>query len=172
MVLCPDNDPNAAPQLGRAAPTRGVTTVDMDRFDGLTKALVSGISRRRLLAGLLGGAIPVLLGTRPVAADDNKRNGKKCTKNAQCASGHCCGATLAAFGVCQACCRDTAIPNGACDAPDPGCVSCGAGAGKDSLGTSSLCCSSPNPDQPLNCRKTLGEGGVIQAFCWEAPALP
>ena len=71
--------------------------MDTEGFDRIAKAASKGTDRRRLPADLLGGAIPGLLGARPVAADGNSLDGNMCNKDAQCASGHCCRATLAAI---------------------------------------------------------------------------
>ena len=45
--------------------------MDTEGFDRIANAASKGTDRRRLPADLLGGAIPGLLGARPVAADGN-----------------------------------------------------------------------------------------------------
>jgi hypothetical protein len=150
--------------------------MDPTRFDVLVRTLTRPACRRRL--GVLAGAL--LLGSlsrfdpaaaRPAhrhrpqvgPADETlKPNGKKCNKDAQCVSGHCCGVAHAQQGVCQDPTTFSPIPTDACDAPDP-CdpATCGVGGGKVEAGQSALCC---NQDQ-FNCIKLRGDGNVIEAFC-------
>jgi len=67
--------------------------MDGHRCDDLTKALAAGISRRRVLKGLLGGAAAgamALLGrTRGADAARPRPNGATCIRNDQCQSGLC-----------------------------------------------------------------------------------
>ena len=67
--------------------------MDGQRFDELTRALATGTTRRQALqlgsTGLVASLL-ALAGRGEVAADDTpKPLGKKCRKDAQCASGFC-----------------------------------------------------------------------------------
>jgi hypothetical protein len=67
--------------------------MDGDQFDAFTRRIATPTSRRqalRLGGGGLAAALLTLTGLRDVAADDTpKPLGKKCRKDAQCASGFC-----------------------------------------------------------------------------------
>ena len=66
--------------------------MDDQRFDELTRKLAAGTTRRRLLGGLLGGALALLgpLGRERAAADHGCRHaGAACTRDRQCCSGDC-----------------------------------------------------------------------------------
>jgi hypothetical protein len=68
-------------------------------FDELARGLASGtLSRGRALklmgAALVGGTL-ASLGIGEAAANDCKRNGKRCKKNTQCCSGNCVNGTCA-----------------------------------------------------------------------------
>jgi hypothetical protein len=67
--------------------------MDGDQFDAVTRRLATGTNRRqalRLGGGGLAAALLTLTGLREAAADDTpKPLGKKCRKDAQCASGYC-----------------------------------------------------------------------------------
>ena len=92
--------------------------MDSERFDDLTRALASGMSRRhtlKLLGGsLAGGLMAAFLGIGEARADPPgcKREGKNCTRHDQCCSGTCCNSVCcAASQVCQ---------GGQCVAPPTG----------------------------------------------------
>ena len=91
--------------------------MDSERFDDLTRALASGVSRRqtlKLLGGSLAGGLMVFLGIGEAGADPPgcKREGKNCTRHDQCCSGTCCNTVCCAAGqVCQ---------DGQCVAPPTG----------------------------------------------------
>ena len=67
--------------------------VDGERFDAMTRSLAEGADRRRLLGGLLGGALALLgpLGRRRAAADRGtcRLAGAACTRDGLCCSGDC-----------------------------------------------------------------------------------
>jgi hypothetical protein len=72
--------------------------MDHDRFDDLTRALASGMSRRqalKLLGGSLAGGLMAFLSIGEAHADRPgcKRNGKACKEPSQCCSGRCDMAT-------------------------------------------------------------------------------
>ena len=100
-------------------------------FDELAIGLASGsISRGRALrlmgAALVGGALGSL-GMREATADQCKRNGKACKKDAQCCSGNCEGGSCAdAPPACGAngatCTADTQCCSGICESGS--CRSC------------------------------------------------
>ena len=91
--------------------------MDAKQFDSVAKALGQGMARRRLLAGLFGASLAGSLGRATVTAkgkqqhrrhrvtaqdDTPKPNGKKCTKDTQCLSRNCVGATgRGATGRCR-----------------------------------------------------------------------
>jgi hypothetical protein len=104
--------------------------MDAKQFDSVARVVGQGTGRRQLLAGLVGAMLAGSLGRATVTAkgkqrhrvtaqdDTPKPNGKKCTKNAQCRSLNCVGATgRGATGVCQ--CLST-CDGQACGADD-GC---------------------------------------------------
>ena len=67
--------------------------MDDRRFDGLTRELAAGTSRRRAFKLLAGAALGTAL-TRMAAADAGaattcRRNGRRCRTDAQCCSGEC-----------------------------------------------------------------------------------
>ena len=80
--------------------------MDADRFDGLVRRVSERVSRRQLLAGLLGATVAGSLGGSDAPAkakrqhhrrhgvkaqdDTPKPNGKKCVKDEQCHSGQYC----------------------------------------------------------------------------------
>ena len=76
--------------------------MDGPRFDDFTRRLATGTTRRqalRLGGGSVVAGLLALAGRSEVAADDTpKPLGKKCRKDAQCASGFCDPAT----GTCAA----------------------------------------------------------------------
>lgn len=87
--------------------------MDDRTFDGLTKALASGTSRRRLVKGVLAGAVGgavSLAGTFGVreAAAVCKAYGQTCVAGAECCTGFC-----AATKRCR-CPAGTGFCNGAC----------------------------------------------------------
>jgi hypothetical protein len=100
--------------------------------DELARGLATGMmSRRRVLkvlgGSLAGGLLAVFgVGGGVAAADECKRNGKKCKKNSQCCSGNCSG------GTCTACPSGRVLlSNGTCALPcsgSEGCPACGSGA--------------------------------------------
>ena len=90
--------------------------MDADRFDGLVRRVSQGVSRRQLLAGLLGATVAGSLGRsdapakakrqhhrRRIQAQDDtpKPTGKKCTKDEQCLSGFCDRDERDKHGTCQ-----------------------------------------------------------------------
>src|SRR3712207_4230881 len=75
--------------------------MDHERFDDLTRALATGMSRRQALKSLAGGAAGGLLaflgvGKAAAAPPGCKRNGKKCKEDTQCCSGNCENGTCVA----------------------------------------------------------------------------
>ena len=70
--------------------------MDGERFDTWTRAMATSRPRRRLLAGLAGGAVAVLLGTvglETAGATDLGcvHVGRRCQRASQCCSGVCRG---------------------------------------------------------------------------------
>jgi hypothetical protein len=134
-------------------------------FDELTRGLASGsISRGKALrlmgAALVGGAL-ASVGIGEAAADDCKRNGKRCKKDKQCCSGNCddsgtcadapptCGAIGATCTGNTDCCSGRCA-SGVCAEPCP--------SGKVLLSNGT--CARPCGDVPGAC-----DGGCADATC-------
>ena len=84
--------------------------MDPDRFDRIAKSLAAPGSRRRVLGGLLGGALG-LLGRGRAAADHGCRHpGAACTRGTQCCSRDC------RSGTCR-CTRTSQCPRPGPDRP-------------------------------------------------------
>ncbi len=110
--------------------------MDAHRFDNLTRSLAEGVTRRRVLLGLAGGALAgaaALLGRSPVKADGCKGEGKACKKDEQCCSGLVCTPPTDA--------GSTAKSASTCQPPTPTC----GGFGQP-------CCDSATCDAGLTCR--------------------
>jgi len=76
--------------------------VDGQRFDDVARALATGSSRRRLLAGAAGSAIGALLalvGLAPAGAKGCVDTGRRCHRTKPCCGGGFCGPD----GMCQPC---------------------------------------------------------------------
>jgi hypothetical protein len=110
------------------------------QFDAIVKVLGTTGARRRLLAGILGTALAGRFGAADAGRKSN--NGKRCGRNGQCTSNHCCFANPGdRWGTCRECCEDSH-----CTAPQ----TCGGGsslcAGQCCLSCCAvdLCCNLPN----------------------------
>jgi hypothetical protein len=90
--------------------------------DELARGLATGTMSRRqvlkVLGGTLAGGLLAVLGVGGgvAAADECKRNGKRCKKNSQCCSGNCANGTCAAACVANggACTAGTQCCSGFC----------------------------------------------------------
>ncbi|MDF3042368.1 MAG: hypothetical protein K0Q71_5074, partial [Thermomicrobiales bacterium] len=110
--------------------------MDHDRFDGLTRSLGAGASRRGLGRALAGGGLGALLGSAfgPFDADARKKKHKKkrkkntqqrCARN--CVERTCgndgCGGSCGTCGANQVC------QGGTCCTPEPRSATCGGRCG-------------------------------------------
>jgi len=136
--------------------------MDGNRFDEFTKRLATGTSRRRVLKGLMGGAVGgslVALGFggaphRVFAADPNAcaAPGASCATAGDCCQGDCKGGTCA-------CSSDTSNPWAGCDCTAGDASSCGDGL---------VCCPTTNdPSGPGICAPTT-TGCVPPPQCIES----
>jgi hypothetical protein len=84
-------------------------------FDGISRQLAAGTSRRqalRLIAGGLGASVLTMVGAAPAVAERCRRAGERCNAKRPCCTGVCCGNVCCADGqVCQ---------SGVCADPAPG----------------------------------------------------
>ena len=145
--------------------------MDGQRFDDLTRTLTHGASRRRVVRGLLGGALGALgatLGLRRAGAQGAcSAYGRVCTYTGCCTTP---GAECVCYqnGHCRCLCPDGAWPvNGACE-PPPGTLGgqCGPGfaGGTECEGDTVACCATVASGQFLvgRCRET-GTVGLCPA---------
>ena len=162
-------------------------------FDELARGLASGdMSRGKALrlmgAALVGGAL-ASVGSGEAAADDCKRNGKRCKKDSQCCSGNCEGGTCTAAcgangdsctegtdccsGFCQGeMCVESCIPPNAipCDPLDSdacggigsscGCVREASGEGYCSSVGTGIPCTTACDCPPGQFCQPFGTGGL------------
>jgi hypothetical protein len=139
-------------------------------FDELAVGLSSGtLSRGRALrlmgAALVGGTL-ASLGIREAAADECKRIGKVCKKDAQCCSGNCVKST------CSACpAGRILLSNGTCAKPCAGddCPGCAIGC-FTAVSGNAYCLSGAGSAEPCTSDSTcrLGEicvGATCAAAC-------
>jgi hypothetical protein len=151
---------------------KGVSNVEYDAFDTLTRTAAGARSRRGMLRLLAGGALVSLLGTNHLGGDADAKSKRKkkphaprgcggaypvrCSPTADdpraiCfpAGAICCGGALGG-GACppgQSCCPPSVIePAGTCAGPDQHCCPADAGGGSCPL-TSPTCCP-PTDDSP------------------------
>jgi len=105
--------------------------MDGQRFDALTRSLVDGTTRRRVLrtvGGTLIGGIVAAIGSREVVAKATCRaDGNRCSRGDQCCGGGCC------VGVCTSLYRDSG-----------NCGACGHACAADQICASNRCCAAPN----------------------------
>src|SRR5687767_10994901 len=134
--------------------------MDAKGFDRLAKTLSGSANRRRLLAGFVGAALTGVV-SQPGAADDTpKPNGKKCTKGAQCHSGHCCQGSGRKQGTCRDCCGDAdcgvcnTCVNNECQAEPNLSFAC------DGSQLRQICCGNP-----LACTDTEEIGVCVDGDC-------
>jgi hypothetical protein len=145
--------------------------MDQNRFDGLTRALGTGASRRHLGRALAGGGLAALLSSPvaplPVGAKKKKRHKKRkttqiepkldpqptpatpsCTPN--CADRSCgndgCG------GSCGTCGSDQVCRGGTCCVPEPRSATCGGRCGTwtNNCGQPVVCSTCPAGQQCLS----------------------
>ncbi|HEU5432320.1 MAG TPA: hypothetical protein VFU81_11700 [Thermomicrobiales bacterium] len=125
--------------------------MDGERFDAIVRKLRTEASRRRLLAGLAGGALPAVVG--PVAArtkkkkckGGKKRCGRRCIpKSACCNDADCGGGGSCQNGACacpagQKDCNGTCVAEASCCGGCGSCEHCAGGACVSTCQTSQRC---------------------------------
>jgi hypothetical protein len=91
-------------------------SMDNQRFDDLARALAKGISRRRLLGGLFGGAVGALVTTGDSTNAACRTDGHRCQLGADCCSGFCrdYDPKTRHRNICATCQNDTVACQGAC----------------------------------------------------------
>ncbi len=120
--------------------------MDGRRFDGLTRSLASGVSRRSLIKGLFAGGAAVAVTSRAIAAQDV----------CDCGTGYiCCNGGCILEG--ETCCGEGYCPETDVCCGDLNC--CPSGGGYECNGTE--CCQS--------CDYFEGECGEIRAYCGNTP---
>lgn len=132
--------------------------MDGEKFDSLTRALVSGIDRRRLLklfggAAVAGAASVTVVNSHSVSAQGAGPGGE-CTTNEDCAQGSCYVETQGQPGVCY--CTDPSRPVIGC--------SCDGEDGSSCYGTTAVCCSGTCASGSTGCNPT-GECSALQTMC-------
>ena len=137
--------------------------MDPTRLDALAKALASGASRRRVVAGLLGGVLSLEQHSRAPAKDKDKDKDTRCKKDKDCAvtndvcfdfvcneeTGECSpwAEQLVTCGPLEQCCEGGCVPP--IDGATFGCCPHGTRTGVRGSGA---CCSGQarcvRPDDP------------------------
>jgi len=151
--------------------------MDQNRFDDLAKVCSGGISRRRTVTGLAGGALSVLLGglgaedaaAACVRINRKCRKGKRCCAGGTCQSGKCrCGARLT---PCAGRCVDAHVD------PD-NCGNCGEACAPGQACADGICqvtehcpVSATNNEQLDAARRmettaTLNCDGLLEVVTW------